>query len=104
METTGIEVKTCAQQLAEKIRARTANVGIVGLGYVGLPLGVEFAKAGFPVTGIDVGEAKVERVNSGDSYVLDVPSATLGPLVSKGRLRATTDFSVVGELDTINIC
>ena len=104
MQSAGIELKTSKQQLEEKIRSRTARAGIVGLGYVGLPLGVELAKAGFRVTGIDIGESKVERVNAGDSYVLDVPVATLGPLVSAGKLGATTDFSVIRELDTINIC
>ena len=90
--------------LEEKIRSRRARVGIVGLGYVGLPLAVEFAKAGFTVTGIDVSESKVSRVNAGDSYVGDIPSAVLGPLVESGKLQATTDFSAVLELDTINIC
>ncbi|MGE5569356.1 MAG: nucleotide sugar dehydrogenase [Rhodospirillales bacterium] len=104
METLGIESKTRVQQLEEKIRSRTARVGIVGLGYVGLPLGVEFAKAGFTVTGIDVGESKVAAVNSGDSYVLDVPAEVLGPLVKERRLSATTDFAAVADLDTINIC
>ncbi|HWB83025.1 MAG TPA: nucleotide sugar dehydrogenase [Bryobacteraceae bacterium] len=93
-----------AQVLAEKIRNHTARVGIVGLGYVGLPLAVEFAKAGFQVTGIDVSADKTKRVNAGDSYVGDVPSATLAPLAKSGTLRATTDFSAVLELDTINIC
>jgi len=93
-----------AQMLAEKIRTHRARVGIVGLGYVGLPLAVEFANAGFTVTGIDISEGKVERVNAGDSYVGDVPSATLAPLVESGKLRATTDFAAVAELDTINIC
>jgi UDP-N-acetyl-D-glucosamine dehydrogenase len=74
------------------------------LGYVGLPLAVEFAKAGFTVTGIDISEEKTSRVNAGDSYVGDIPSATLAPLVESGKLRATTDFSAVLELDTINIC
>jgi UDP-N-acetyl-D-glucosamine dehydrogenase len=92
------------KQLEQKIRSRSARAGIVGLGYVGLPLGVELAKAGFRVTGIDIGAAKVDRVNAGDSYVLDVPSTTLAPLVKDGMLRATTDFSVIRELDTINIC
>jgi len=97
-------IEATAEILKEKIRARTARVGIVGLGYVGLPLAVEFAKAGFDVTGIDVSEAKTGRVNAGDSYVGDISSATLGALVESGKLRATTDFSVVLELDTINIC
>jgi len=90
--------------LAEKIRDRSARVGVVGLGYVGLPLAVEFAKAGFTVTGIDVAESKTARVNAGDSYVGDIRSADLQALVSSGKLRATTDFSVVQQLDTINIC
>ncbi len=92
------------RSLEQKIRSHSARAGIVGLGYVGLPLGVEFARAGFPVTGIDIGQSKVDRVNAGDSYVLDIPNSTLGPLVKEGRLRATTDFSVIRELDTINVC
>src|SRR5215471_6490124 len=93
-----------AALLAEKIRTRTARVGVVGLGYVGLPLAVEFAKAGFHVTGIDISEAKTARVNAADSYVGDIRSADLESLVGSGKLRATTDFAVVRELDTINIC
>ena len=99
-----IAVEATAQLLEEKIRARTARVGIVGLGYVGLPLAVEFAKAGFTVTGIDVSESKIRSVNRGDSYVQDIAASTLGPLVEAGKLRATTDFSAVRDLDTINIC
>jgi UDP-N-acetyl-D-glucosamine dehydrogenase len=94
---------TAANTLQHKIKARTARVGIVGLGYVGLPLAVEFAKAGFSVTGIDVQKDKVARLNRGHSYVQDVPSTALGPLVEDGRFEATTDFSVVEDLDTINI-
>ncbi len=93
-----------AEILAEKIRSRRARVGIVGLGYVGLPLAVEFAKAGFTVTGIDISEEKTRRINAGESYIGDIPSSTLAPLVASGKLRATTDFSVALELDTINIC
>jgi UDP-N-acetyl-D-glucosamine dehydrogenase len=90
--------------LRHKISTRTARVGIVGLGYVGLPLAVEFAKAGFEVTGVDLVESKVARINAGDSYVQDVPSQEVFSLVEQGRLRATTDFSAIAELDTINIC
>jgi UDP-N-acetyl-D-glucosamine dehydrogenase len=96
--------QSSAALLANKIRSRTARVGVVGLGYVGLPLAVEFAKAGFHVTGIDVAEAKTARVNAGDSYVGDIRGADLDRLVKSGKLRATTDFAVVKELDTINIC
>jgi UDP-N-acetyl-D-glucosamine dehydrogenase len=94
---------TALAVLEEKIKARTARVGIIGLGYVGLPLAMEFAKAGFSVTGIDVQESKVARLNAGDSYVQDVGTAVLRPLVESGKFRATTDFSVVAQLDTINI-
>jgi UDP-N-acetyl-D-glucosamine dehydrogenase len=97
-------VETTAGILEEKIRSRRARIGIVGMGYVGLPLAVEFAKAGFSVTGIDTNEEKVRRVNAGDSYVGDIPSSTLGPLVESGKLRATADFSALLDLDTVNIC
>src|SRR5438477_12956191 len=93
-----------AEILAEKIRSRSARVGIIGLGYVGLPLAVEFAKAGFSVTGIDISEEKVRRMNAGESYIGDIPTSTLAPLVESGKLRATTDFAAVLELDTVNIC
>ena len=95
---------TTVKILAEKIGSRRARVGVVGLGYVGLPLAVEFAHAGFSVTGIDVSERKVRRINAGDSYVGDVPSATLAPLVEAGALRATSDFAALAGLDTVNIC
>jgi UDP-N-acetyl-D-glucosamine dehydrogenase len=90
--------------LAAKISSREARVGVVGLGYVGLPLAVEFAKAGFSVTGIDLNSAKTDSVNAGKSYIGDIHEAELAELVAAGRLRATTDFSVIGELDTVNIC
>jgi len=99
MQSTGIFA-----ELKSKIEAKTARVGIVGLGYVGLPLAVEFAKAGFNVTGIDVQEAKVDGLNRGESHVQDVPSSEVARLLAAKRFRATTDFSVVRELDTINIC
>ena len=104
MSTTQVVLETTAKMLEEKIRARTARVGIVGLGYVGLPLAVEFAKAGFTVTGIDVSDEKTRSVNAGESYIGDIPSATLAAWSESGKLRATTDFSAVRELDTINIC
>jgi UDP-N-acetyl-D-glucosamine dehydrogenase len=104
MSTVELETQSTVLSLEEKIRTRQAKVGIIGLGYVGLPLAVEFAKAGFSVTGIDLSDSKIARVNAGDSYVGDVPSATLGPLVQSGKLKATADFSVVRDLDTVNIC
>src|SRR5215469_15978625 len=99
-----IAVASYIETLSEKIASRKARVGIVGLGYVGLPLAVEFAKAGFAVTGIDVLESKVARINAGNSYVQDVPTEAISRLVEAGKLRATTDFKVVEELDTLNIC
>src|SRR5216684_4131042 len=92
-----------ADALERKIKSRTARVGIIGLGYVGLPLAVEFAKAGFSVTGIDIQEEKVAKLKAGESYVQDVPNEALRPLVESQKFQATTDFSVVADLDTINI-
>src|ERR1700693_4600218 len=100
METASL---TTAAILEDKIKTRAARVGIIGLGYVGLPLAMEFAKAGFSVTGIDIQESKVSQLNRGDSYVQDVPTDTLKKWVSGGKFRATSDFSAVRELDTINI-
>ena len=96
-------LSTEQEVLTDKLRSRTAKVGIVGLGYVGLPLAMEFAKAGFPVTGIDVQPSKVEELNAGRSYIQDVPTGTLRPFVDSGRFRATMDFSVIADLDTVNI-
>jgi UDP-N-acetyl-D-glucosamine dehydrogenase len=93
-----------AVALENKIRERTARVGIVGLGYVGLPLAVEFGHAGFHVTGIDVQPEKAALINEGKSYIQDIPEPALSRLVADGKLAATTDFSIIGELDTINIC
>jgi UDP-N-acetyl-D-glucosamine dehydrogenase len=94
---------TAAEVLRDKIQTRTARVGVVGLGYVGLPLAMEFAKAGFSVTGIDVQASKVDALNRGESYVQDVPSETLRPQIAAGRFVATTDFAAIADLDTINI-
>ncbi len=90
--------------LEQKIRSRTARVGIIGLGYVGLPLAVEMARAGFSVTGIDVDAAKIALLAQGQCYIDDVEAALFSRLVSGRKLQATSDFSAVGELDTINIC
>ncbi len=92
------------EELRHKIEKHTAHVGVVGLGYVGLPLVVEFAHAGFCVTGIDVQQSKVDAINRGESYIQDIPTAALEPFVKAGKVKATTDFSVVKDLDTINIC
>jgi UDP-N-acetyl-D-glucosamine dehydrogenase len=94
---------SAAETLRERIVSRTARVGVVGLGYVGLPLALEFAKVGFSVTGIDVQEEKVARLNWGDSYIQDVPSPLLAEMIEDNRFSATSDFSVIADLDTINI-
>jgi UDP-N-acetyl-D-glucosamine dehydrogenase len=91
-------------ELERKIQSRTAHVGIIGIGYVGLPLAVELAKAGFPVVGFDVNPDKAARVNRGDSYIGDVPSAELAPLVEAGRLAATSDFARLADCDAAIIC
>ena len=101
---TAVQSTDVFTQLKNKIETKTARVGIVGLGYVGLPLAVEFAKAGFSVTGIDVLEAKVAGLNRGESHVQDVPSSEVARFIGEKRFTATTDFSIIRELDTINIC
>jgi UDP-N-acetyl-D-glucosamine dehydrogenase len=93
-----------AASLLDKIQSRRARAGVVGLGYVGLPLAVELAKAGFHTTGIDVDERKVKAIAAGRSYIPDVSSADVEALRGAGKLDATSDFAIVEELDTINIC
>ena len=93
-----------AERLKQRILDKTAKVGVIGLGYVGLPLAVEFARAGFDVIGIDVQPAKVAQLNSGLSYIKDVSADVLAPLIKSGKLRATADFSIITELDTLDIC
>ena len=90
--------------LLDKIENHTARVGVIGLGYVGLPLAVEMARVGFPVTGIDLDTGKVGRLVRGENYIEDVDSDLLRKLVTAKKFTPTTDFSVIRELDTINIC
>ncbi len=104
LEQTSKQPLQAADGLREKIEKRTARVGVLGLGYVGLPLAVEFARAGFSVVGIDVQQGKVDQFNSGKSYVRDVSDDVLKPLIDSGKLRATADYSVISDLDTIDIC
>jgi UDP-N-acetyl-D-glucosamine dehydrogenase len=93
-----------ATALHQRLLDRTATVGVVGLGYVGLPLAVELARAGFTTIGIDLDPRKAAAINRGESYIQDVPTERIAELVAAGRLSATTDFSVVTTLDTVNIC
>lgn len=92
------------QQLLKKIHDRTILAGVVGLGYVGLPLAVEKAKAGFRTIGFDVQPAKVDMVNAGHNYIGDVVDSELAALVKAGMLCAATDFSLIKDLDFIAIC
>jgi UDP-N-acetyl-D-glucosamine dehydrogenase len=93
-----------ADSLRDKLRSRRARTGVVGLGYVGLPLAVELAKSGFHTTGIDLDARKVTAIQEGRSYIPDVATADVKALHAKGLLDATTDFAVVAQLDTVNIC
>jgi UDP-N-acetyl-D-glucosamine dehydrogenase len=90
--------------LRKRLADRSARVAVVGLGYVGLPLAVEFARAGFETTGIDLDERKVAAITQGTSYIPDVPPGEVARLVAGRRLSATSDFSTIAQLDTVNIC
>jgi UDP-N-acetyl-D-glucosamine dehydrogenase len=102
--TTGRSDGLLFNNLRERIDTRAARVGVVGLGYVGLPLAVAFARAGFVATGIDLDRRKVDAINQGTSYIPDVETEEVARLVAEGRLRATADFGAIAALDTINIC
>ena len=90
--------------LSEKLERKSAKIGIVGLGYVGLPLAVAFAEEGFKTTGIDINSKRVKSISGGKSYIMDVPTETVANLVSEGLLHATTDYSVLKKLDVVIIC
>lgn len=92
------------KDLLEKIANKTANIGVVGLGYVGLCLAVEKAKAGYEVIGFDVQQKKVDMVNTGKNYIGDIIDEDLYDVVTKGRLKATSDFGFVKGVDCIAIC
>jgi UDP-N-acetyl-D-glucosamine dehydrogenase len=87
-----------------KIKAKEARIGVIGLGYVGLPLAVEFASAGFDVTGFDVDRSKIAEISAGRSYIPDVPERDLAWAVTAGRLRATDDMTLLRSMDAIDIC
>ena len=93
-----------ASRLFARLQSREARVGVVGLGYVGLPLAVEFARSGLTTVGIDLDSQKVAAVQRGDSYIPDVQAADVRELVAAGRLSATTDFSVVETLPAPSGC
>ncbi len=91
-------------RLKKKVENRELKVAVVGLGYVGLPLAVRFAEFGFTVVGIDLDKKKVDSINAGVSYIDDVPTASVAECVKKGKLRASADPNVYGEVDSISIC
>ncbi len=92
------------ETLIKKLKAKDVRVGILGLGYVGLPLAVVFGEAGFKVTGVDPDTRKVDSINQGVSYIPDVKTEAIETLVESGNLTATTDFSVLQQLDAVSIC
>jgi len=90
--------------IKERFQSRDAVLGVIGLGYVGLPLAIEYAKAGFRVVGIDLDADKVAQLNAGTSYIIDVPTAEVADAVGKGLLRAYTTAEALRECDSVNIC
>jgi UDP-N-acetyl-D-glucosamine dehydrogenase len=90
--------------LERKIKNRTAVVGVIGMGYVGLPLAVELGREGFQVIGIDIAVAKIRLVNSGRSDIDDVEDKDLKPLVRAGKIKATNDFAQLKKSDVVLIC
>jgi len=104
----GLEMKKSnnpyKKQLLSKIKNKTATLGVIGLGYVGLPLAVEKAKAGYKTIGFDIQEKKVHQVNKGKNYIGDIVDADLKEVVNKGLLQATTDYTFLKNVDTVCIC
>lgn len=90
--------------LRARFQKREAHLGVIGLGYVGLPLAIGYAKAGFRVTGLDLVPAKVAALTRGESYIIDVPSADVAEVVRDGRFRATADPGFLADVDSVNIC
>ncbi|GAB6990486.1 nucleotide sugar dehydrogenase [Paenibacillus pini] len=91
-------------QLLEAIQTKKAVLGVVGLGYVGLPLAVEMVKQGFTVIGIDVDPSKIEKIYQGESYINDISSEDLAACVASGRFKPTTDYSMITVIDALSIC
>ena len=100
----GSNERAAATQLLQRIESRTARLGVIGLGYVGLPLAVELGQAGFRVTGLDIDERRVAALGKGRSYIQDVPSPMLKELVKTGKFQPTTDFGTLKQLDVVNVC
>ena len=92
------------QTLEKRLRNRQAKIAVIGLGYVGLPLAVEKAKAGFTVVGIEKKKKKVDMVNQGENYIPDIIDLDLERVVKQGKLRATQNFETISQVDVICIC
>lgn len=92
------------EQLLNAIENKKAVLGVVGLGYVGLPLAVEMVKQGFTVIGIDVDPSKIEKIYHGESYITDISSEDLKACVASGRFKPTTDYSMITVIDALSIC
>jgi UDP-N-acetyl-D-glucosamine dehydrogenase len=92
------------EELRDRIQTRQARIGVIGLGYVGLPLATEFARSGFDVTGFELDDHKVSQIQEGESYIPDVAEEELAALVRTGKLRATTDMAALAGVDVIDIC
>src|SRR5512145_904259 len=97
-------MSTHTEKLLSKLQTRQAKVAILGLGYVGLPLAVVFAEAGFTVIGVDPDQRKVDTINRGESHIQDVPGEKVARLLQAGKLSATTDFSALKQVDAVSIC
>jgi UDP-N-acetyl-D-glucosamine dehydrogenase len=93
-----------ARQLEEKLQKKTARIGVVGLGYVGLPLAIEFARKGFATTGIDLDTRKIGALTKGENYIQDIAESIFQEVLSSGRFHAQADYKNIGELDVIYIC
>ena len=92
------------EDLIKEIQKKRANIAVIGMGYVGLPLAITFANAGFNVTSIDSIQEKVDMINRGESYISDVTNAQLRKHIDNGRIRATSDYSVLAQIDAVSIC
>ncbi len=99
-----IKTNAVGQRLTDRLARKSARIGIIGLGYVGLPLATEFAKAGFRVTGFEIDAKRTAKLNAGVSYIQDVPTREVRDLVRAGRLCATLDFAELSKMDVVDIC
>ena len=99
-----LPARSAASDLLQRIERRDARLGVIGLGYVGLPLAIEFGEAGFRVTGFDIDEKRVSQLRRGGSYIQDVPAASVRDLVRSGNFLPTSDFKPLRQLDVVNVC